>query len=195
MRNNFSFLKIYFSPFKPIIPKLYIGRVAIGVPYFYPRRMVKATPERAHKAVQERIRKNEEYNKSNPKYTRKMIPYDELFKEKMKCFYFEDKKIGFNFVELGWKTKWEETDYRHVWNPIWSFVFFKWQIALIFTPQFDTHYWECWLYYSRNTDKTKSTRERIKQAREEFPCVWTSGSTEKKEEINYWTKILKNKYL
>lgn len=158
MRNNFSFLKIYFSPFKPIIPKLYVGRVAIGVPYFYPR-VWKKDPLKPGSMI------------STP------------------------KKIGFNFLSLGWKTKWEATDYRHEWNPIWSFVFFKWQIALIFTPQFDTHYWECWLYYSRNTDKTKSTRERIKQAREEFPCVWTSGSTEKKEEINYWTKILKNKYL
>ena len=31
--NNFTFLKVYNSPFKPFIPKLYIGRMTIGVPY------------------------------------------------------------------------------------------------------------------------------------------------------------------
>src|SRR5690349_21002029 len=40
------------------------------------------------------------------------------------------KKIGFDFVGLGWKTKYDS--YRFEWAPVWSFVFIKWQIALIF---------------------------------------------------------------
>ena len=39
---KFEFLKVYNSPFKPIIPKLYIGKVAVGTPYFFPRNWVKS---------------------------------------------------------------------------------------------------------------------------------------------------------
>ena len=76
---------------------------------------------------------------------------------------FVPKKIGFDFVPLGWKTKFDF--YRREWNPRISFVFFKWQIAVTFVPEHDMHYWEAWLYYDRNTDKTKSKRERIEQCR------------------------------
>ena len=106
------------------------------------------------------------------------------------------KKIGFDFVELGWKTKWDFNDYRFEWNPVWSFVFFKWQIALIFAPKEDeSHYWECWLAYSRDTDKSKSTKERIGQAKQDFPCIWSSYKDGVKTKICYWDKILKEKYL
>ena len=39
------------------------------------------------------------------------------------------KKIGFDFVDLGWKTKWTETDYRFEWGPLWSFVFFNYKFV------------------------------------------------------------------
>ena len=157
--NNFTFLKIYLSPFKFIRPKFYIGKIRYGTPIFYPRRWIKS--------------------KDKPGYLN-AIP----------------KKIGFDFVNLGWKTKWEDDDYRHEWNPIWSFVFFIFLIVIKFIPSaYNSHYWECWLYYSRNTDKKKSTRERIKEAREGFPCVWTTYyGNGKKETICYWDKILKDKY-
>lgn len=151
---KFKFLKIYFSPFKPIIPKLYVGKIAIGTPYFFPRRWVDSEKEGYKTAV--------------------------------------PKKIGFDLVGLGWKTKWDELDYRFEWNPVWSFVFFKWQIALIFRPKHEDHYWTCWLVYERHTDKNKSTEERIEEAKEKFPCVWIShhkDGTEKK--IDYWNLILK----
>lgn len=157
--NKFTFLKVYFSPFKIIKPIFYIGKIRYGTPYFYPRRWVE----------------NKETGYFNA------VP----------------KKIGFDFIDLGWKTKWYADDYRHEWNPIWSFVFLKWQIAIIFHPIVDaSHYWECWLYYSRNTDKTKSTKERIKDARDEFPCIWESfSSSSGKETICYWDKVLKEKYI
>lgn len=150
-----NFLKTYISPFIPLKIKLYIGKIAIGTPYFYPRRMVKS---------------------KNGGYT------------------FVPKKIGFDFVNLGWKTKWNETDYRFEWSPVWSFVFLKWQIALIFIAPHLDHYWECWLYYTRNTDKAKSTKERIAQARKEFPCIWTTRYKGEEKEINYWDLILKKRY-
>lgn len=191
---KFKFLKVYNSPFKPIIPRFYLGRTKIGTPVFYPRKWVKATPERAHKAVLDYIAREESYNKMNPDYARKIRPYDEVFKEKMRYDYAVDKKVGFDFVGLGWKTKWEWNDYRFEWNPVWSFVFFKWQIALIFAPKEDeSHYWECWLAYSRDTDKTKSTKERIEQAKKDFPCIWSSYKDGVKTTICYWDKVLKKK--
>ena len=103
------------------------------------------------------------------------------------------RKIGFDFVALGWKTKWDS--YRHEWNPIWSFVFLKWQIALMFIPEHDSHYWESWLYYELDTDKTKSKRERIVKCREEAPQLWSTYENGVKETTDYYTKILKPKYL
>ena len=189
----FDWMRIYNSPFKPIIPKLYIGKVAIGTPYFFPRVWVKATPKLAHEAAKKHIEREEAFNKLNPKYARKIKPYNEIFEDKMNGSYPVPKKIGFNFVPLGWKTKYE--DYRHEWNPIWSFVFFKWQIALMFTPKHDMHYWECWLNYTRETkDVAKTTEGRLLIARKKFPCVWTSTVNGVEIETDYWDLILKNKY-
>ena len=106
------------------------------------------------------------------------------------------KKIGFDFVALGWKTKYRDDDYRFEWSPIWSFVFFKWQIAIIFTAPEQDHYWSSWLYYYYNTDKTKSKADRIAQCRKEFPQIWTKyKSNNSKETIDYYNLILKNKYI
>ncbi len=155
---TFTFLRTYLSPFKPIFPRFYIGRIRIGTPYFFPRKW----------------RKNPE----KPGYL-KAIP----------------KKMGFDFVSLGWKTKWEDWDYRYEWSPIWSFVFFKWQIAIMFVPIEANHYWTCWLAYYKNTNVNLSPVERIKQARELFPCIWSRWDKEGKTEICYWDLILKNKYI
>jgi len=149
---KFKWMKVYFSPFKPPSPRLYIGKVAIGTPYFYPRRWVRS---------------------DKPGY-KKPVP----------------KKIGFDFVGLGYKTKWSDTDYRFEWTPVWSFVFFKWQVAIIFKVPETSHFWECWLYYSRNTKGT--TEQRIRQAKKEFPCIWTSYKDGTETEICYWDVILKN---
>lgn len=148
-----NWLRVYLSPFKPPIPKLYIGKIAIGTPYFYPRNM-------------------------------------KLNKEK-RVYEFSPKKIGFDFVPMRWKTKWEDTDYRFETSPIWSFVFFKWQIAITFIAPYQHHFWTCWLYYTRNTDKTKSTKERLIEAQGGFPCIWVRHTKDSREKINYWNLILK----
>jgi len=155
IKYNFDWVKVYNSPFKPPIPNFYIGKVAIGTPYFFPRKWVKSKYKKGHLTA-------------------------------------ITKKIGFNFVPLGWKTKWQHNDYRFEWAPIWSFVFFKWQIALTFDTPERNHYWECWLFYNRETDKKLSVKERLKIARKEFPCIWTTHTTgQEKEKICYWDKILK----
>jgi hypothetical protein len=190
--SEFKWTKVYFSPFKPPKPKLYIGKVSIGTPYFLPRKWVKATPERAHQATLEYIKSTEEFNKRNPQYTRSIRPYDEIFASKMNYSYAVPKKIGFDFVPLGWKTKWDS--YRHEWNPMISFVFFKWQIALMFIPEHDMQYWESWLYYTRETKGT--TAERIAQCRKEAPQTWSTCEWGKeKVTTDYYDLILKKKWL
>lgn len=132
--SKFEFLRAYNSLFiKPKI-KVYIGKIAIGTPYFFPRRWVKSKDKEGY---------------------RKPIP----------------RKIGFDFVALGWKTKWSNTDYRFEWAPIWSFVFFGFQVALIFKAPEQDHYWECWLYYRNNTDKSLSIKDRVEQCRTNNPCI------------------------
>lgn len=151
---TFEFLKVFNSPFKRPKLKWYVGKIAIGTPYFYPRRAIK-DPE-------------------NPGWI-KFIP----------------KKIGFDFIGLGWKTKWDE--YRFEWNPVWSFVFFKWQIAVSFVPD-DCHcYWKSWLYYHYNTEGTK--RERIEVCKKDFPQTYTVSNGETKTTVNYYNKILKEAYI
>lgn len=158
---NYDWLLVYFSPFKPFLPTLYVGKVGIGVPYFLPRKKVK-------------IQKN--------------------------IYRFDKRKFGFDFCTLGWKTKWTKEDIRHEWNPVWSFVFFGFQVALIFNPNFyekhlACHYWECYLFYSKYTDKTKSVEERLKYAIKNFPQTWIHSSNGKEVKTNYWKIILKDKYL
>lgn len=188
--NKFIFLKAFNSPFKRPKLKWYCGKIAIGTPYFYPRKWVNLTKQEIFDKAQER------YKKLKIEDIKNVIPtiehYKKLYKNTQKAI---PKKIGFDFVGLGWKTKWTDTDYRFEWSPLLSFVFFKWQIAVIFVAPHRDYYWEAWLYYEHNTDKTKSKAERIKQCREEFPQTWTRYSDDKKETIDYYNLILKKKYL
>lgn len=131
--------------------------------------------------------------------TRVGVPYfypRKTVKSKTKPGYLEFKPliIGFSYCSLGWKTKYD--DFRHEWNPILSFVFFGYQIALTFYSPYGSHYWEPWLYYEYRTDKTKSKRERIEQCIKEAPETWTSSKhNEEPVTTDYYTKILKQKYL
>lgn len=110
------------------------------------------------------------------------------------------KKIGFNFVGLGWKTKWNESDYRYEWPPVWSFVFYKWQIAIIFLAPIEFHdpYWTAWLYYRFNINHDLlSTRLQVETLIKEFPLIYKifrSNPEPKSENINYYFQILKSKY-
>ena len=154
---NFDYLRAYCSPFKPLKLKLYCGKVALGTPYFLPRKWVDS--------------------KDKPGYMH-AVP----------------RKIGFDFVPLGWKTKYD--DYRFEFSPIISFVFLKWQIAVTFVAPHLDHYWESWLYYTRETDKTKSVQDRIKQCRKEAPQTWSRSSNNgTKETTDYYNLILKKKWL
>lgn len=153
--NKFSYLKAFCSPFKRPKLKWYFGPVAIGTPYFFPRKAI-TDPDK-------------------PGYL-KFVP----------------KKIGFDFVSLGWKIKWTSTDYRFEWAPVWSFVFFGKQIAVIFKAPEQDHYWEAWLYYENNTTGTR--QQRIDTCKTKFPMKWTRYSKDGERSVDYYDLILKTKY-
>ena len=151
---DLSWMKVYFSPFKFFLPKLYIGKTKIGVPLFLPRNM--------------KLNKETRY------------------------YEFSEKKVGFSFCGMGWKTKYDS--FRWEYNPVWSFVAFGYQIALIFRPENDCHYWECWIAYEYDTDKSKSQKERLKEAKEKHPCTWTSYYNGEKTTTDYWKVVVKDMY-
>ena len=187
---RFRWVKALFSPFKPFKIGCYVGKTQVGVPYFYPRKWVKATNRRATIATLNEIAGQKKWNELNPQYPRKIKSFEEIFQANMKTKYAVPLKVGFSYCSLGWKTKYD--DFRHEWNPVLSFVFFGYQIALTFGSPYGSHYWEPWLYYEYRTDKTKSKRERIEQCRKEAPETWTSSS---EGTIDYYERILKPKYL
>ena len=187
--DNFTWLKVFVSPFKR--PKLiwHFGKKAVGTPYFYPRKWVKFTHEDIVEAANKAI--------DNPQWIKKS--FNEWYQHYRNYSKPVPLKIGFSFCSLGWKTKWDSTDYRHEWNPTFSFVFFDWQIALRIVPIDDYKYWTCWLYYEYNTDKSKSKKERVAQCRQEFPSTWMVSDSESgknaRRVVDYYDLILKKKYL
>ena len=192
---DLKWLKVLNSPFKPFRVRFYAGKTQIGTPYFLPRKWVKATPELAKKAALNTIQSEESWNNRNPKYARKIKSYEEVYQEKLTYRFPIPLKVGFSYCGLGWKTKWTNTDFRYEWGPVLSFVFFGYQIALMIGHKHSSHYWEAWLYYEYATDKTKSKRERIEQCRKEFNQTWTVHQNGNEETIDYYTRILKAKYL
>lgn len=192
---DLKWLKVLNSPFKPFNISLYAGKTQIGTPYFLPRKWVKATPELAKKAALETMESERKWNDINPKYTRRIKSYEEIYQEKLGYSFPVPLKVGFSYCGLGWKTKWTDTDFRYEWGPVLSFVFFGYQIALMVGHKHSSHYWESWLYYEKATDKTKSKRERIEQCRKEFPQTWKVSSMGKEEIVDYYQRIIKTKYL
>lgn len=195
--DRFRWIKALFSPFTPFKISWYIGKTQIGTPYFLPRKLVKATPELATKAALRDIKQATDWNKANPTSTfqHKVKPFDEVYAEQMEHRHYVPLKVGFSSCSLGWKTKWDQYDIRHEWNPVISFVFFGYQIAMTVYHEHHSHYWESWLCYEYASDKTKSKQERIKFCRRKCPQTWVSHNGDEKVTTNYWDLILKPKYL
>ena len=191
---DLKWLKVLNSPFKPFRVRFYAGKTQIGVPYFLPRKWVKATPELAKKAALNTIQSEKSWNDRNSKYARKIKSYEEIYQEKLTYTFPVPLKVGFSYCGLGWKTKWSDTDLRFEWSPVLSFVFFKWQLAVTVIVDNPDEYWTAFLYYEKYTDKTKSKVERINQCKKDFPLtnrVWSNG---KAEVVNYYESILRKKY-
>ena len=194
----FRWIKALFSPFTPFKVSWYVGKTQIGTPYFLPRKWVKATPELATQAALEQIESSRKWNERNPdsKFKHTIKPFEEVYEEKMHCSFPVPLKVGFSMNGLGWKTKWDQYDIRHEWNPVISFVFFGYQIAATFYHPHQSHYWESWVCYEYCSDKKQSKRERIAFCRKKCPQTWTTHRhDEEPKTVDYWNLILKTKYL
>jgi hypothetical protein len=183
---SLRWIKALWSPFKPFKVSFYAGKLAIGTPYFFPRKWVKYTDADAIKAsVEHKANKN-----------KVQVSDEQLFEMYKKYSKAVPLKVGFDWCSLGYKTKWSDTDFRFEWNPVFTFVFFGYQLALTVYSPYHDHYWTSWLYYEYATDKTKSKRERVEQCRKELNQTWTSSRyDEEPVTTDYYTKILKPKYL
>jgi hypothetical protein len=188
-----KFIKIFFSPFKRPKLKWYFGRVKIGTPYFLPRRWVKPSSKEVKKLALKEFKKWEERRSLYPEIRYKS--YDDFYNELKTSQISKPKKIGFDLVGLGYKTKWSNTDYRFEWGPLISFVFFGLQVAVMVTTEYPNHYWESWLYYENDTDKTKSIKERIEQCRKEFSQTYVSSVKGNRIETDYYNLILKQRWV
>lgn len=163
--------KLLTSPFKIPNFRISLSKVKYGVPWFKPRKLVKMSWETA-------IKKSVDSGfKHPPSYYRKR--YCEP----------KPKRIGFDIVSLGYKYKFNSL--RFEWNPMLSIVFFGLQFCIKVRPEHESQYWESWVYYHKHTDKTKSTRERIKQCREEAPQTWISSRDGR---IDFYELILRDKW-
>ena len=181
------FLRALNSPFKPFKLKFYFGKVAVGVPYVYPRIWIPLTDDEILEKAKEFLS-----NEKNPFYGKDPLDFIHKFKGYTKAV---PKKVGFDFLDLGWKTKWTRTDYRFEWSPVWSFVCFGYQLALTFVAEHKEHYWEIFLAYHYDTDRSKSREERIQECKEKHPQTWTRYLGEVKETIDYYELVIKEKYL
>lgn len=175
-------LKVFFSPFKRPKLKWYFGKIAVGVPVFFPRKWVPLSKEDIKKKALESF--------NNPIYIPKSL--EEWEKSYSKHRKHIPKKVGFDLRDLTWKTKFNQ--FRFEYNPVYSFVFFGYQIAVTIVPDNCDHYWECYLYYYFETDRKASTEARLKSCIKRFPCVWRSSYNGVETVTNYWPLILKKKW-
>jgi len=104
-------------------------------------------------------------------------------------------KFGIDSCELGWKTKWTNTDYRFEWSPLISLVIFGKQLAIwVKAPVHEDSYWTAWLYYKNHTKGTKV--QRIQQCINDFGCTWISYKKDNEpERVDHYLTILRPKYL
>jgi len=187
---KYSFLKVLNSPFKKLKLTWYFGKIIYGTPYFLPRKWVKNTKEDAIKSANEAL-------------NRKNYPDNRSFDELVKYYIKHEKPIpikyfGFHFISLGWKTKWGE--YRFEWNPCISIVLFGKQLFIGIIPNIDPNsmydcYWETWLNYEYDTNKSLSKLERLEELISKHSCTWIHYKDGNKISVNHYKYILKEKYL
>ena len=192
MRNT-PYWKAMCSPFKRLTLKWYVGKTAVGMPYFFPRKLVPLSEtevdEWADKEVVQLIANGQSYD------------YTTILQNARRQRKFVNRRFGFDYIGLGYKTKWSNTDYRFEWSPRLSFVCFGYQIVFTVVPKLPKnisidYYWESWLYYNYNTDATKTPKERIAETREERPGIVTSYQKGKDPvTLCIWDSILKSRYL
>ena len=191
---NLEFLKALNSPFKGLKLKWYFGEITKGTPYFLPRKWVRCNMNDALKAwdkLGEASQLAFERTKGKEKY---LSDYIKSYTKPIPIKYFH-----WYFTTLGWKTKWD--DYRFEWNPSLSIVIFGKQLFIEILPNVEEDilrydvYWEAWLNYNYDTDKTKTKKERFLELIEKHSCTWTGSKNGEETSTDYYYSILKDKYV
>lgn len=164
--------------FKPPVKKYYLGRLAYGTPFFWPRnfcntifkiRKLKLTPqEELDKLPNDLLRKAKKFSN---------LPLARRSKDWIirlgKSYYWI--QIGWPIkivnLELGWKDKFDSP--RYEWGPSFMIFFFYWQFVIYWTTPIESdwhsdNYYEQILWYLFYADKD------IEKAKETWP--WKSGS-------------------
>lgn len=101
------------------------------------------------------------------------------------------RKFGFDFVPLGYKCKWESL--RAEWNPVWSFVIWNFQIAIVW--HLPTQHWESYLTYKYKTDTKLPKLKRLEESRYFNPNIWFTYTTKgKKIRKDYFINSLKKRW-
>lgn len=113
---------------------------------------------------------------------------------KKKNKWVQKKWFGIDVISLGWKTKFD--DYRFEWRPGISIILFNRQFNITFIAPKDQDflYWENWLYYHFETDKTLNTLERTKELSKMVNFKLTRFDKNGKQHLNYLSDCIKPKY-
>lgn len=184
-RYNFSFLLILFSPFKGLKLKFYFGEIAIGTPYFLPRKWIKVNKKDCEELLAKDLERNSRIEGRTWEFYKK-------YKKPVPVKWFH-----WHFTTLGWKTKFDE--FRHEWNPMISIVILKKQFVIFILPNVDNNrhdtYWEAWLNYHYTTDNKLSMSKRLIQLFNNYSCTWLRWSGGNEVKTDYYYEILKPKYL
>lgn len=160
--------------FKPLIKRIYIGKIIYGTPYFHPtgfcsnifriRRLI-LTPQ---EIIEAEMKNRGEWMREKMKFSN--LPIVRRFKDwivKIFGSYYWIQigwPISFRFNGLGWKDKYDTP--RFEWSPAFSIYFFSWQYIVHWVPQDDEDkYWEMVLWYLYYSD------EDIKKAEETWGWI------------------------
>ena len=192
---KFNFLGVLNSPLKGLKLKWYFGDIVHGTPYFLPRKTVKSTIGDANKSWEELGERSKAAYENSKGKTEWVKNYVKTVKKYVPIKYF-----GFDFTTLGWKPKYDE--YRFEWNPSISIVIFGKQLFISIIPNLSDEYgvtidtyWECWLNYKFETDKTKSKKDRAIELFNKYSCTWVRYSNNEEIKTDHYFDILDKKYL
>lgn len=192
LQYRYSFLKIFNSPFVTPRFKFYFGEIRHGTPYFLPRKWIKCNLEDANTAWNKLSEASKlAYDKNEGGKNNWLQKYIRSYNKAI-----DIKHFGFQFISLGWKTKWD--DCRFEWSPMLSIVLFGKQLCIWIIPKGDTlsQYWEGWLYYNYRTNPELTVEERLVELFNQYTCTWISYKQgEEKVTTDYFYLILKRKYI
>jgi len=172
-KSRWKFLRVLNSPFKPLKLHWYFGNIERGVPYFFPRKMIKSKNKPGY--YQFKYLKYFGFNWCSLGYKTKWSPTDYRFEwSPMFSLVIFGKQLHITVLP-----KINPSDTRG--------KTYTGELSSLYIDE----YWQAWLVYHYHTDLKLSKKERLKQCKELHPAVWEGANGK----INCYDYILKEKYL